>query len=159
MHNHYPAPRTRDPVELIPPVAVGRDSGNPEELAGRRGEQRDTHKRVLLVEDEFLLSAVLSADLQEAGYDVLGPCATVAAAMDAVQSESLDGAILDINLRGELVYPVAEELARRRIPFMFLSGYAVINMPESFRGHTRLAKPAELPVLLREIQKMLRESH
>jgi len=110
---------------------------------------------VLLVEDEFLLSAVLSADLQEAGYDVLGPCATVAAAMNAVQSEPFDGAILDINLRGELVYPVAEELARRRIPFLFLSGYAAINMPENFRGHARLAKPTAAMVVLREVRVML----
>jgi DNA-binding response OmpR family regulator len=108
---------------------------------------------VLLVEDEFLLSAVLSADLQEAGYDVLGPYATVAAAMNAVQSLSFDCAILDINLRGELVYPVAEELARRRIPFIFLSGYAPINMPERFRGHARLTKPADSTALLREVRK------
>ena len=159
MHNPYPAPRIRDQFQLIPPAAGGQGSGKPEYLVGRRAEQRDTNQRVLVVEDEFLLSAVLSAELQEAGYDVLGPCATVAAAMEAVQSEAFDGAILDINLKGELVYPVAEELAQRRIPFMFLSGYAIVNMPESFRGHARLAKPADPTALLREVRKMLQEKH
>jgi hypothetical protein len=75
--------------------------------------------------------------------------------MSAVQSETFDGAILDINLKGQFVYPVAEELVRRRLPFMFLSGYALINMPEQFRGYQRLAKPANLTVLLGEIKMML----
>jgi len=129
---------------------------NPDDLVERQNEQPDARKRVLLVEDEFLLSAVLSADLQESGFDVLGPFATVAAAMDAVQSESFDCAILDINLRGELVYPLAEELARQGIPFLFLSGYEAINVPQSFRGHARLAKPADPAILLRAVQTLLR---
>ena len=156
MHNSYPAPRIQAPLRLIPTAPDGQGNDNPEDVSGRRDARRDTQQRVLLVEDEFLLSVVLKAELRAAGYDVLGPCATVAAAMEAVQSESFDGAILDINLKGELVYPVAEELVRRRIPFMFLSGYALINMPERFRAHRRLAKPADSTAVLREVQNMLR---
>src|SRR5262245_26712100 len=155
MHHPYPAPRIRDPFRLIPPVAGDHGGDQPEDLAGLRGEQDDTQQRVLLVEDEFLLSAVLTADLRGAGYDVLGPFATVGSAMAAVQSETFDGAILDINLKGELVYPVAEELARRRVPFMFLSGYARINMPEAFRAYPRLPKPANPTDLLRGVHNML----
>jgi len=98
---------------------------------------------------------VLAADLQGAGYDVVGPYATVATAMAAIQSERFDAAILDINLKGEFVYPVAQELARRGIPFMFLSGYALINIPEGFRGYPRLPKPANSTDLLRAVQNML----
>jgi DNA-binding response OmpR family regulator len=155
MHNPYPARRIRDPLQLIPPAAVGHGSDDPD-VSGRQDARRDTQQRVLLVEDEFLLSLVLAADLRAAGYDVLGPCATVAAAMEAAQSESFDGAILDINLKGQLVYPVAEELARRRIPFMFLSGYAHSNMPEPFRARPYLPKPTDSTVVLHEVQNMLR---
>ena len=156
MHNSYPVPRIRDPFQLIPTAPVGQGSDDPEDVFGRRDSRRATQQRLLLVEDEFLLSTVLAADLQAAGYEVLGPCATVSAAMDAVQSKAFDGAILDINLKGELVYPVAEELERRRIPFMFLSGYALANMPERFRAHPRLPKPTDLTVILREVQNLLR---
>jgi CheY-like chemotaxis protein len=156
MFHPYPPPRIRNPFRLIPPVASGAGGDGPEDATRRSGESRDAQQRVLVVEDEFLISTVLAADLQAAGYGVLGPCTTVAAAMEAVQSQSFDAAILDINLKGELVYPVAEELARRRIPFLFLSGYALVNMPERFRSYPRLAKPAEWSILLREIQSMVR---
>ena len=156
MRDTHPPPRIRDPLQLIPPVAGHQGSDDPEDVLGRRDARRDTQQRVLLVEDEFLVSAVLAADLRAAGYDVLGPCATLAAAMEAAQSESFDGAILDINLKGQLVYPVAEELARRRIPVMFLSGYASISMPEPFRARPCLPKPADSTVVLHEVQNMLR---
>jgi len=155
MHDTHPPPRIRNPLQLIPPVA-GQESEDPEDGLGRRDARRDTQQRVLLVEDEFLLSMVLAADLRAAGYDVLGPCATVEAAMQAAQSESFDGAILDINLKGQLVYPVAEELARRRIPFMFLSGYGLVSMPEPFRGRPCLPKPSDSTLVLHEVQNMLR---
>lgn len=137
MYNHHPSPRIRNPFQLIPPPVSGSDGEGSEDGTARRDEQRGTRPRVLLVEDEFLLSTVLIADLRAAGYEVIGPCSTLSTATQAVQSQSLDGAILDINLRGELVYPVAEELARRRIPFVFLSGYALVNMPERFRSYPR----------------------
>jgi DNA-binding response OmpR family regulator len=155
MHHPNPSPTVRDPILLIPPVAGGGQTGDdPNDLTGKPAE-RQTKQRVLVVEDEFFVSKVLAADLRQAGYDVVGPYSTVAAAMSAVQSETFDGAILDINLKGQLVYPVAEELIRRQLPFMFLSGYALINLPEQFRHYQRLAKPANLAVLLREIKTML----
>jgi DNA-binding response OmpR family regulator len=155
MHNSYTPPRIQDPIRLIPPVAGGWEGDKTEDSAGRRAERRDAQQRLLLAEDEFLLAVVLEADLRAAGYEIAGPYSTVAAAMAALRSESFDGAVLDINLRGQLVYPVAEELARRRIPFMFLSGYALINIPEGFRAYARLPKPADPTVLLREVRNML----
>jgi DNA-binding response OmpR family regulator len=154
MHHPYPPPTVSNPILLIPPVAGGQMEGDPEGLMGTPGEQQ-TKPRVLLVEDEFFVSKVLARDLRQAGYEVVGPYATVADAMSAVQSQTFDGAILDINLKGQLVYPVAEELVRRQMPFMFLTGYADINMPEQFRVYQRLAKPANRTVLLGEIKTML----
>jgi hypothetical protein len=74
---------------------------------------------------------------------------------DITAITAMTGAILDINLKGQLVYPLAAELARRRVPFMFLSGYALINMPEAFRAYPRLAKPANSKDILRGVQNML----
>ena len=153
MHYPYPPP-VSDPILLIPPVAGGQMEDDPEGLIGKPGEQQ-TKQRVLLVEDEFFVSKVLAMDLRQAGYEVVGPYATVADAMSAVQSQTFDGAILDINLKGQLVYPVAEELVRRQMPFMFLTGYAVINMPGQFRVYQRVAKPTNRTVLLGEIKTML----
>lgn len=121
----------------------------------RQEEQLHTSPRILLVEDEFLLATLLAADLKDAGYEVVGPYSTVAQALAAVQSKQFDAAILDINLKGELVYPVAEELVRRGKPMMFLSGYASINLPENFRSYMRLPKPVDWLILLRQIKSML----
>jgi DNA-binding response OmpR family regulator len=154
MHDPHPQPGIRGPIRLNPALAGGQDQGDAGELDEQAGEQPQARKRVMLVEDEFLLSAVLSADLQDFGYDVLGPYPTLSRGMEAVESESFDGAILDINLKGEMVYPLAEELLRRGIPFLFLSGYEAANMPAAFRGHARLAKPANPAVLLRAVRNM-----
>src|SRR5689334_12725593 len=105
MHHPYPAPTVSDPILLIPPVAGDEAGDDPEDLTGKPAEQK-TKQRVLLVEDEFFVSKVLAMDLRQAGYEVVGPYATVADAMSAVLSETFDGAILDINLKGQLVYPV-----------------------------------------------------
>ena len=156
MHNPYSPPGIRGPFQLIPPASGELARAKSDEVVDRQNEQPDTRRRVLLVEDEFLLSALMSADLQESGYDVLGPFSTLTAAMEAVRSTSFDCAVLDINLRGELVYPLAEVLARQEIPFLFLSGYEAINLPHSFRGYARLAKPIDPVVLIRAVGTMLR---
>ena len=111
--------------------------------------------RVLLVEDEFLLSSLLAQDLRAAGFEIVGPCPSLATALQAAGHENFDAAILDINLRGELVYPAAEKLAERAIPFVFLSGYAMANMPERFRGYPRIAKPAPPGTVLRMVKMIL----
>jgi DNA-binding response OmpR family regulator len=80
-------------------------------------------KRVLLVEDEFAVALMIEDFLVEFGCFTVGPCNTVAKAMAAVEMESFDLAVLDVNLNGERIYPVADKLAERRIPFLFVSGY------------------------------------
>jgi DNA-binding response OmpR family regulator len=80
-------------------------------------------KRVLIVEDELIMALVIEDFLQECGCILVGPCGNVAQALDAVRAGTLDLAVLDVNLDGEMVYPVAHALAERRIPFLFMSGY------------------------------------
>lgn len=86
-------------------------------------------KRVLVVEDEALVAMLIEELLEDCGCSVVGPCSSVATALKAATTEAVDLAVLDVNLRGEKVYPVAEALSERHIPFLFLSGYGEEAVP------------------------------
>ena len=113
---------------------------------------------VLLVEDEFLLAAALQGDLEAAGWRICGPHYTLNAAAQAAGEGDYDLAIMDLNLRGQLAYPVAEALQARGIPVMLLTGYEFIDMPERFRSLPQLTKPYDIHAVLREARKLLRGS-
>ena len=113
----------------------------------------DRQVRVLLVEDEFLVAVMLEQDLRAAGHSILGPFKDLAQAIAATRREQFDLAILDINLNGEAVYPLADELLARGIPFLFLSGY--VELPERFRASPRVSKPHNPAALIRTIQRMV----
>lgn len=98
--------------------------------------------RVLVVEDEFLVALGLEDNLRSLGYVVVGPVASLSAALDAAMHERVDAAILDVNLNGEPVYPAAAVLAERGIPFIFCSGYTgSVRVPREFADAPRVAKP------------------
>ena len=78
---------------------------------------------VLVVEDEFLIALDLEQLLRRRGWRVLGPAATVAEALQLLRGETPDVALLDVNLRGEPVTPVAAELRARGVPFVLASAY------------------------------------
>ncbi len=113
-------------------------------------------RRVLLVEDEFLASLGAIDLLESIGCEVVGPVARVAAAVQVVQSESLDAAVLDINISGEFIWPVAEELRQKNVPFLFLSAYSKsYSIPGAFDTVSRLSKPLEPSLFLYHIGVML----
>jgi CheY-like chemotaxis protein len=101
------------------------------------------HFRVLVVEDEMLLAMLMVDTLVDLGCEVVGPVARVADGARLASSERLDGAILDINLAGADVFPVARELAARNIPFVFVSGYGTNDLPREWRDRPKLQKPFE----------------
>jgi CheY-like chemotaxis protein len=105
---------------------------------------------VLLVEDEALVAMMMQEFLVGLGCCVVGPFATTQAALAAVSDEGLDFAVLDINLGDELVYPVADVLAWRGLPFLFVTGYDVDSVEERFRHVPILQKPISRE-LLREV--------
>lgn len=80
-------------------------------------------KRVLIVEDDSLVAMLIEEFLGDLGCSAIGPYGSVAMALEAIRSEALDLAVLDVNLAGEAAYPVADMLDARGIPFLFLSGY------------------------------------
>ena len=89
--------------------------------------------RILVVEDEAAISLLLEDMLLDFGCEVIGPAARLAAALDAVSKEQVDLAILDVNVAGEPIYPVAEALAQRSIPFVFSTGYGSAGIRDTFR--------------------------
>lgn len=85
--------------------------------------QRLAGKRVLVVEDEFILAVALEDILIDEGCVVVGPFARVSDALAAATNEQVDLAVLDVNVAGEKVFPVAEVLDDREVPFILLTGY------------------------------------
>lgn len=111
--------------------------------------------KILLVEDEFI-NAIFVADLlSSAGCEVVGPARNVAEATHFAEDPSLDGAILDVNLAGEAVYPVADRLVARQVPVMLTTGYEAGMLPERLRGCRRLQKPFGEQEFLDELQHLV----
>lgn len=112
-------------------------------------------RSVLVVEDEMLLALDLEYMLKRRGHQVIGPAATVSAGLDLARSSALDAAILDVRLRGETVFPLAELLIERGVPFVFLTGYGRIDIPPDLRTAPRLQKPVSEDDLMAALQPLL----
>ena len=96
---------------------------------------------VLLVEDELLVALMMENTLVEAGFKVVGPAHRLAEAMHIAMGTELNAAVLDINLAGELVYPLADLLAARQVPFIFVTGYGAEGVHPRFAHVPVLQKP------------------
>lgn len=103
--------------------------------------------RLLVVEDEPLVALALEDQLADAGYEVVGPAFSLQEALRLAESEALDGAVLDINLAGEKVYPVADLLAKRDVPFVYVTGFGEAGMRAADQGRPLLQKPCSFPTL------------
>lgn len=97
--------------------------------------------RVLVVEDEALISFMIEDALSRLGHDIVGPASKLDAAMRLTQEERFDAAILDVTIRGGKTFPVAELLLSKGIPFAICSGYADWALPENLKSQHRLTKP------------------
>ena len=102
-----------------------------------------TGARLLLVEDEAIVAMMIEAMLTDLGCVVVDVAGTLLHGLALVESTAgaLDAAVLDINLGGEKVYPVAELLAARGVPFVFSTGYGLAGISSDFAGVPALAKP------------------
>lgn len=115
--------------------------------AGQRLEGR----RLLVVEDDYFLADEMMRALKASGAEIVGPVASVGDALALIDASNgtLDGAMLDINLRGEPAYPVADALLERGVPFVFATGYDDTTIPHRYAKVMRCEKPVELGKLLR----------
>lgn len=103
--------------------------------------------RVLLVEDESLVSMYAEDVLTEAGFDVL-LAMRLDEALDRAEAASFDLAVLDVNLgNGDTSYPVARRLRERGVPFVFATGYGSFALPDEFAAETLVQKPYDAVVL------------
>jgi CheY-like chemotaxis protein len=112
-------------------------------------------RRILVVEDSPLIAAVLEDMLKDFGCTVVGPTGNMAFAVDLAGAEALDGAIIDLNIRGGKVYPVAEVLRDRGVPFLLASGYADWTLREDFKDRPRLTKPYSAETVQQKLLALL----
>jgi DNA-binding NtrC family response regulator len=104
---------------------------------------------VLIVEDELMIAEVWEMALADAGCEIVGPFPRVGAALHAIaQDTRIDAALLDVHLHGKTVLPVAVALAKRDIPFVFMTGFGPPGVPAQYRDRPVLTKPCPLPILL-----------
>jgi DNA-binding response OmpR family regulator len=110
--------------------------------------------RLLVVEDEWLISTHLSEYLQELGYDVVGPASTIAEAVFLSSRADIDAALVDLSLGGVLAIDVIDALAKRGIPFVFVTGFSA--MPEGVHYDAPLVeKPFKSDDLVSAIESVL----
>lgn len=99
-------------------------------------------RRILVVEDESLVAMLLETILEDMGCETVGPISNVAEAVGLVEGgEPLHGALLDVNVAGVEVFPVAAALEARGLPFVFSTGYGEGGLPDEWKGRITLQKP------------------
>lgn len=114
--------------------------------------------RILIVEDNFLLAMEIEGVLRGHGCVVLGPAGTIEHALALLERETdPDAAVLDVDLQGRRVTPVAAALLARAVPFLLVTGYADLQLADpELQGRPRLDKPVSGPELLRALDQLLR---
>jgi CheY-like chemotaxis protein len=113
-------------------------------------------RRILVAEDEYFLADDLANILRKAGTEVLGPIGDTQEALRVVQDEAcIDAAILDINLHGAMIFPVAAALRRRHTPFVFTTGYDQAAIPPEYSEVPRWVKPLDFAALVRALPQLL----
>lgn len=116
---------------------------------------RLAERRILVVEDNFFIADDVRLALEKAGAEVVGPASTIRDAIDHIGAVRVDAAVLDVNLEGEMSYPVAQSLSALEIPFIFASGYDDWAVVSEWRHIPRLQKPYDLRDLVAALDTLL----
>src|ERR1700751_5361793 len=127
-------------------------------MKGRGPTMKDTLKgvKVLVVEDEYFVAILIEEILESAGCIVMGPIPRLPAALDAVDHEDYDVAVLDVNLAGERINPVADALSERHVPFLFVTGYGANALPSEYAERPHICKPFRMADLLGALSNLLK---
>jgi len=118
-------------------------------------DSSEAPKRVLVVEDEYLIRMLLEDMLADLGYGVAAAVGTVAEASEIAASGEFSVAILDVNLDGQEIFPVADILAERSLPFVFVTGYGERSLPDRYRDRPALQKPFQAEQLSATLADLL----
>ncbi|CAN5170152.1 response regulator [soil metagenome] len=111
---------------------------------------------ILLVEDEVMIRMMVADMLEELGYKIAGEAGDIDEGVRLVQATDFDIAILDVNVNGKVITPVAEAIQLRGLPFVFATGYGAQGLPEKFRDRPTLQKPFQIETLARTIEMVLK---
>jgi CheY-like chemotaxis protein len=131
-----------------PPPRSSAEPAGADSTAGRTG-------RLLVVEDESLIALELCQGLVALGWEIVGPAATVDEALDMIEGpDGIDAAVLDVNLGGSLVYPLAERLQSLGVPFVFCTGYQHLDDHRNFAASPVVRKPVEIMHPDRELRRL-----
>lgn len=112
-------------------------------------------QKILVVEDEYLIRMLLEDMLDDLGFAVAGTAGNVPEASQLAKTQEFDIAILDVNLDGQEVFPVAEILSSRGKPFVFVTGYGGAGLPEQYRSRPTLQKPFQMDELGKTLTAVL----
>jgi CheY-like chemotaxis protein len=111
--------------------------------------------RIMIVEDEWTLAMDLAGQLEDAGYEILGPTPHPENAKAIMDCELVDGALLDIALGASSSYPIAEALMQRGIPFAFVSAYTTAALRPDFQKHLLISKPVGRALLVQTVEDLI----
>jgi CheY-like chemotaxis protein len=113
---------------------------------------------VFLVEDEVMIRMMVADMLEELGYTIAAEAGEISEAIRLVQSTEFDFAILDVNVNGKVISPVADLIKARNRPFIFATGYGSSGLPEEYRDRPALQKPFQIETLARMIDHTLKRT-
>jgi PAS domain S-box-containing protein len=142
--------RLRCPRSIIEEMAAG---AAPKQKAPEQQDASGQRLRVLVVEDEAIVALEIEQNLRDAGFEVVGPAARVAEALEFLKEFGCDAAVLDINLGSETSEPIARILSDKGTPFVTVSGYSQDQRPSGFRGGAFLAKPVRAELLVAQLRQ------
>jgi CheY-like chemotaxis protein len=111
--------------------------------------------RILVVEDELMISMLVEDMLAELGHEVAATAASIEEASHLAEVGDFDGALLDVNLNGQTVDAVAQALVKRNIPFLFTTGYGQQGIPEAYRDRPTLQKPYQIDQLSQALARAM----
>ena len=111
---------------------------------------------VFLVEDEVMIRMMVADMLEELGYSIAAEAGDISEAIRLAQSTDFDLAILDVNVNGKVISPVADLIKARNRPFIFATGYGSSGLPEQYRDRPALQKPFQIDALGKTIETALR---
>lgn len=118
-------------------------------------ELSHTGGSVFLVEDEAMIRMMVADMLEDLGYRVAAEAGDIAEATRLARSTTFDIAILDVNVNGKVISPVAEVIQARNIPFVFATGYGAQGLPEEYRDRPTLQKPFQMDTLKSVLERVL----
>ena len=111
--------------------------------------------RILIVEDDYFIASDLANAFKKAGLEIVGPVPSLSKALRCLDERSIDGAVLDINLDGDKVYEVADELLSRGVPVVFVTGYERPSIPDRYRDVPLCLKPVASDTVLEALGRLI----